>query len=50
MWKPQGAGWEQVPSVSPGGKPFFWYRRHGAKRQWYVWDRLALVWRFKEEG
>ena len=49
MRRPHGEGWEKVPSVTTGGKPFFWYRRVDGRRQWWVWDRAVRQWVFREE-
>lgn len=39
------SGWEKVPSVTTGGKSFFYY--HTVKFLWIVWDRRELAWRIK---
>ena len=35
-------GWKRVPSVTPGGKPAFYY--HAALKRWVVWDRKQQMW------
>jgi len=35
-------GWKKCPSVTPGGKPFFYH--NAAKKLWVVWDRVRLEW------
>lgn len=37
---PQG-DWLKCPSITPGGKPWFWTRvNSNGAREWVVWDRL----------
>lgn len=36
------AGWRRCPSVTHGGKPFFYY--HGVHRLWIMWDRAKQEW------
>jgi hypothetical protein len=47
--QPTGPGWIKCPSVTPGGKPHFWYRRIPTHHQWIVWDRLLSRWTHREE-
>ena len=47
MKRPNGEGWEKVPSFTPGGKPYFWYRRTDRGREWYVFDRVTREWVFQ---
>jgi hypothetical protein len=47
--KPKGEGWHKVPSVTSGGKPFFWWRRTPAgKCEWFVWSRRLGAWEYRE--
>jgi hypothetical protein len=39
------ANWHKVPSVTTGGKPFFY--KHDTKRLWIVWDRIVNGWALK---
>lgn len=34
--KPIGKDWRKCPSVTPGGKPYFFFRRTGTMLQWLV--------------
>ena len=45
--KPKGTGWRKCPSVTAGGKPFFWYRRIGDRSEWYLWNRVTHTWEYR---
>jgi hypothetical protein len=37
--------WEKVPSVTTGGKPFFYFGYSPHKQRiWIMWDRVKLAW------
>lgn len=40
-------GWQKCASVTPGGKPYFYY--HPQKRLWVVWSRFDLKWVIESE-
>lgn len=40
--------WRKVPSVTPGGQTYFYYRRVNGVRQCIVWDRLVCQWDAQE--
>lgn len=44
---PKGEGWSKYPSVTTGGKAFFWARRHNGQRQWFVWNRAEKCWEYQ---
>lgn len=37
-------GWKRVASVTPGGKPHFYFRRDKNTVQWICWDRKLQTW------
>lgn len=41
-------GWRRVPSVTAGGKKFFYFKCE-PYRQWIVWDRKLKRWVYQEE-
>ena len=41
-------GWIKCPSVTPGGKPFFY--RHKERKLWVVWDREHLAWKISKRN
>jgi len=47
--RPSGHGWKKVASVTPGGKPHFWYRRINGEREWWVWNRQTETWEYKSD-
>ena len=49
MTHPIGEDWIKCPSVTSGGKPYFWFRYFGNKRQWYTWDRQDRRWKYECE-
>jgi len=38
--------WQKCPSVTTGGKPYFWFARGPSDglRWWVVWDRRLSTW------
>lgn len=36
--------WKKCPSVTHGGKPFFWVTTNVKQKFWVVWDRFAQEW------
>lgn len=36
--------WKKCPSVTGGGKPFFWTATRGETRYWVVWHREFKAW------
>lgn len=46
-----GSDWERVASVTPGGKPYFYYRKDLQGKSWWIaWDRYKLQWRLSTDG
>jgi hypothetical protein len=39
-------GWKKVPSVTYGGKPFFYFRMIGDTSHSVVWDRFEHKWSY----
>lgn len=35
-------GWKKCPSVTPGGKPFFYH--NAARKLWVTWGRVEAKW------
>lgn len=50
--RPAGEGWREVPSVTYGGAPTFWYRRDPAtgRNEWISYDRIMRAWYRIAEG
>lgn len=48
-----GVAWQKCPSVSPGGKPYFWVYRFTCDgknvKHTIVWNRLQNSWQFESE-
>jgi hypothetical protein len=36
--------WTKCPSVTYGGKPYFWTAEISQVRYWIIWNRHTLVW------
>ncbi len=36
--------WKKCPSVTKGGKPFFWVTTNLEEKYWVVWDRFTKTW------
>lgn len=49
--KPKGEGWVKTPSVTTGGKRYFWFRRNPKtdKREWFIWNRIYAQWVYQNE-
>ena len=45
-------GFREMPSVSPGGKPYFYFRRNPDTdhREWILWDRTEKRWIRQDEN
>jgi hypothetical protein len=39
--------WERMPSVTYGGKPYFWYGGNWKRSYHIVWNRNLLGWELK---
>lgn len=39
--------WQQIASVTSGGKPYFWYRRDTNCQYWLVWNRRFKQWQLE---
>jgi hypothetical protein len=42
--------WKKCPSVTPGGKPFFWCYVSGYVRHTICWDRVEKRWALNLAG
>jgi len=42
--------WYKRPSVSPGGKVYFWHGRANEHHYWVVWDRQKRKWAVEIDG
>jgi Rubrerythrin len=42
-------GWRKAPSVTQGGKPYFWYIDTPGGRLWVVWNRAYGKWVVHDE-
>lgn len=42
--------WRKAPSVTRGGKPYFWTGVHKGTRYWVVWDRQRKMWAVDKES
>jgi hypothetical protein len=41
--------WKRVASVTPGGKPYFYFTRTPTELKWCFWDRIARRWKIEIE-
>ena len=42
--------WQRAPSVTTGGKAYFWTRVKNNVRYWVVWDRQKRMWAATKES
>ena len=50
--KPAGNGWRKCPSVTTGGRAYFWFRRNPetGEREWFSWNRIERRWQYIVRG